>query len=224
MSEEWQMEQAELVTLRDPRSPAAEAYRALHANLKFASIDQSLNSMVVAPPDVAGLEDDVAANLAVVMAQTGQRVILIDADLRRPRLHDLFGIAQEPGVTDVVLSRDDEMDIPISSTEVEGLRVIASGALPPNPADILGSQSMEGLLDRLQTEADVVIFTAPPVTVAVDASVLAAQTDGLMLVVRAGHTRRDRIEQAKEQLKRFRARLLGAVMTNAPKQGRLTGY
>lgn len=218
------MEQADLVTLREPRSPAAEAYRALHANLKFASIDRSLNAMVVAPPDVAGLDDDVAANLAVVMAQAGQQVILIDADLRRPRLQDLFDLDQEPGVTDVVLSRDEAMEIPLRPTEVAGLRVIPSGALPPNPADVLGSQSMEGLLARLQEEADIVIFTAPPVTVAVDASVLAAQTDGLMLVVRSGHTRRDRIEQAKEQLKRFRARLLGAVMTNAPKQGRLTGY
>mgnify|MGYP006284970627 FL=1 len=218
------MEQADLVTLREPRSPATEAYRALHANLKFASIDRSLNSMVVAPPDVAGLEDSVAANLAVVMAQAGQRVILIDADLRRPRLHDLFGLSQEPGVTDIVLSWDEAMEIPLVATDVEGLRLIPSGALPPNPADILGSQSMDALLERLQAEADIVIFTAPPVTVAVDASVLAAQTDGLMLVVRAGHTRRDRVDQAKEQLKRFRARLLGAVMTNAPKQGRLTGY
>lgn len=218
------MEQGDLVTLREPRSPATEAYRALHANLKFASIDRSLDSMVVAPPDTAGLEDDVAANLAVVMAQAGQRVVLIDADLRRPRLHDLFCLAQEPGVTDVVLSQDEDMDIPLLRTEVEGLRVIPSGALPPNPADVLGSQSMQSLLDRLREEADIAIFTAPPVTVAVDASVLAAQTDGLMLVVRAGHTRRDRVEQAKEQLKRFRARLLGAVMTNAPKQGRLTGY
>ena len=218
------MEQADLVTLCDPRSPAAEAYRALHANLKFASIDRSLNAMVVAPPDVSGLEDNVAANLAVVMARAGQTVILIDADLRRPRLHELFGISQEPGVTDVVLGLGEEVEIPLVPTEVEGLRVIASGALPPNPADVLGSQSMEALLERLRAEADLVIFTAPPVTVAVDASVLAAQTDGLMLVVRAGHTRRDRVEQAKEQLKRFRARLLGAVMTNAPKQGRLTGY
>jgi len=218
------MEQADLVTLRDPRSPAAEAYRALHANLKFASIDRSLNAMVVAPPDVSGLEDNVAANLAVVMARAGQTVILIDADLRRPRLHELFGISQEPGVTDVVLGLGEEVEIPLVPTEVEGLRVIASGALPPNPADVLGSQSMEALLECLRAEADLVIFMAPPVTVAVDASVLAAQTDGLMLVVRAGHTRRDRVEQAKEQLKRFRARLLGAVMTNAPKQGRLTGY
>jgi non-specific protein-tyrosine kinase len=180
--------------------------------------------MVVAPPDVAGLEDSVAANLAVVMAQAGQRVILIDADLRRPRLHDLFGLSQEPGVTDIVLSGDEAMEMPLVDTDVEGLRLIPSGALPPNPADILGSQSMDALLERLQAEADIVIFTAPPVTVAVDASVLAAQTDGLMLVVRAGHTRRDRVDQAKEQLKRSRARLLGAVMTNAPKQGRLTGY
>src|SRR5690606_14593019 len=102
--------------------------------------------------------------------------------------------------------------------------LLPSGALPPNPADILGSQKMKSLLELLQDRADVVIMQTPPVTVAVDAAVLAAQTDGLLLVVRAGHTRRDRIEQAKDLLARFRVRLLGAVLTDAPDRGLLTGY
>ena len=214
-----------LITLRDPRSPAAEAYRALRMNLAFTSLDEALSMFVVSSPAVAGLESEVAANLAVVMAQAGQTVILVDADLRRPRLHTLFGAPQEPGITTVLLSQKDDADLPLISTETPGLRLLPSGALPPNPADILGSNRMRALLARLKERCDVVILQAPPVTVAVDASVLAVQTDGLLLAVRAGHTRRDRIEQAKELLERFRVRLLGAVMTDAPDRGGLlTGY
>lgn len=213
-----------LVTLRDPRSPAAEAYRALRMNLAFTSLDRDLACFVVAPPGAEGLDANVAANLAVVMAQSGKQVCLVDADLRRPTLHALFGAPQEPGVTTLLVSPEDGLAIPLVDTGVPGLSLLPSGALPPNPADILGSNKMAALLDRLKGMAEVVIFQSPPVTVAVDAAVLAAQTDGLLLVVRTGHTRRDRVEQAKELLERFRVRLLGAVMTDAPNRGLLTGY
>jgi non-specific protein-tyrosine kinase len=218
------MDPSSLVTLQDPRSAVAEAYRALRMNLAYTSLDRALGSIVVSSPAVGGMDPSVAANLAVVMAQADQRVILVDADLRRPGLHDLFDVPQEPGVTTVMLSHEAEIDIPLVETGVPGLSLLPSGSLPPNPADILGSNKMGMLLTRLKDQADVVVLQAPPVTVAVDASVLAAQTDGLLLVVRAGHTRRDRIEQAKELLQRFRARLLGAVMTDAPDRGLLTGY
>ena len=213
-----------LITLRDPRSPAAEAYRALRMNLAFTSLDRELSSFVVASPAAADLDHTFAANLAVVMAQAGKRVCLVDADLRRPHLHELFGSAQAPGVTTFMLSQDDDVTLPLVDTSVAGLSLLPSGALPPNPADILGSQKMGILLEQLQQVADVVILQAPPVTVAVDASVLAARTEGLLLVVRTGTTRRDRVEQAKELLERFKVRLLGAVLTDAPDRGLLTGY
>lgn len=214
-----------LITLHDPRSPAAEAYRVLRVNLAFTSLDVALNMFVVSSPAAAGQESEVAANLAVVMAQSGQKVILVDADLRRPRLHTLFGVPQEPGVTTYLVGQNDDAALPLVDTVVAGLSLLPSGALPPNPADILESKRMHTLLARLRETGDVVILQAPPVTVAVDASVLAVQTDGLLLAVRAGHTRRDRIDQAKELLDRFRVRLLGAVMTDAPDRGGLlTGY
>lgn len=213
-----------LVTVQDPRSTAAEAYRALRVNLGFTSLDRPLRIFTVSSPAPAGMESNVAANLAVVMAQAGQQVCLVDADLRRPRLHEVFGVDQEPGVTTALVSQADEEPLPLVATMVPGLSLLPSGALPPNPADILGSNKMAALLDRLRKHVDVVILQAPPVTVAVDASVLAAQTDGLLLAVRAGHTRRDRVEQAKELLERFRVRLLGAVLTDAPDRGLLTGY
>ena len=213
-----------LITLRDPRSPAAEAYRALRMNLAFTSLDRELRRFVVASPAAADTDHSIAANLAVVIAQSGKRVCLVDADLRRPSLHELFGLAQEPGVTTYMLGRDESVKILLHDTAVAGLALMPSGALPPNPADILGSQKMSTLLDQLEHLVDVIILQAPPVTVAVDASVLAAQTEGLLLVVRTGHTRRDRVEQAKELLARFKVRLLGAVLTDAPDRGLLTGY
>lgn len=213
-----------LVTLTDPTSEAAEAYRALRVNLAFTSLDRELQAFVVAPPAVAGLEPNVAANLAVVAAQAGQRICLVDADLRRPKLHTLFGVPQEPGLTTVMLGQAEPETLPLAATVVPGLSLLPSGVLPPNPADILGSRRMGELLERLKADVDVVILQAPPVTVAVDAAVLAAQTDGLLLVVRTGHTRQDRVEQAKELLERFHARILGAVVTDAPRRGLLTGY
>jgi len=219
------MDKVNLVTLSDPQAPATEAYRALRMNLAFTSLDKSLETLVVSSPAPDETKSPVAANLAIVMAQAEQRVILVDVDLRRPHLHQIFGVPQEPGVTTVMLSQaDDAVALPLVDTPVPGLRLLSSGALPPNPAAILASKKMQYLLTQLKAEADVVIFDAPPVTVAVDASVMAAQTDGLLLVVRAGHTRRDRIEQAKEMLAHSRVRLLGAVFTDASGGGLLTGY
>ena len=218
------MDKANLVTLAAPSSPAAEAYRALRMNLTFTSLDKPLEMLVVSSPSADDTKSHVAVNLAVVMAQAGQQVILVDADLRRPNLHTCFEVPQEPGLTGYMVSQDGEEALTLVETGVPGLQVLPSGALPPNPADILGSQKMEQLLTHLKARADVVVLDAPPVTVAVDASVLGARTDGLLLVVRAGHTRRDRIAQAKELLERFRVRLLGAVFTDSPEGGLLTGY
>jgi non-specific protein-tyrosine kinase len=213
-----------LITLSDPQSAAAEAYRALRVNLAFTSLDKPLTTLVISSPGVNATKSLVAANLAVVIAQAEQRVILVDADLRRPRQHELFEVPQTPGVTDFMLRHDGAATPALVETAVPGLQVLPSGARPPNPADILGSRKMAELLAALTERADVVLLDAPPVTVAVDASVLAAQTDGLLLAVQSGRTRRDRIAQSKELLARFNANLLGAVLTDAPNVGLLTGY
>ncbi len=218
------MDKINLVTLTDPQAPATEAYRALRMNLAFTSLDKALETLVISSPGPNATKSQVAANLAVVMAQAEKRVILVDADLRRPHVHTLFNLPQEPGLTTVMVAQNNEAALPLLETTVPGLHILSSGTLPPNPADIMASQKMEEVLTQLQSEADLVILDAPPVTVAVDAAVLAARADGLLLVVRAGHTRRDRIAQAKDMLERSRVRLLGAVFTDAPGGGLMTGY
>ncbi len=218
------MNKVNVVTLTAPRSPAAEAYRVLRVNLAFTSLDKPLKTIVISAPAITATKSEVAVNLAVVMAQAGQRVILVDADLRRPALHPCFNAPQEPGLTGYMVSQDGESALILEETAVPHLQLLPSGALPPNPADILGSQKMEQLLTLLKARADVVVLDTPPVTVAVDASVLGARADGLLLVVQAGHTRRDHIAQAKEWLERYHVHLLGAVFTDAPEGDLLTGY
>ncbi len=218
------MDTMQLVTLADPRSAAAEAYRALRINLAYTSLDKALELLVVSSPGPEAAKPFVAANLAVVMAQAGQRVALVDADLRRPRLHALFGLPQEPGLTSLMLSEAAVSEPQLLETGVPGVSLLPAGAQPPNPADILGSQKMEQLLRALKAQADVVILDSPPVNVAVDAAVLATKTDGLLLTVRYGYSRRDHVAQAQETLERFRVRLLGAVFVDAPEGGLVQGY
>jgi len=213
------MEIYTLVTLTTPQSPAAAAYRALRINLTYAGLDTPLKTLVIsapAPEKGGAAHLEVAANLAVVMAQAGQQVILVDADLRHPRLHDVFDVPNAGGLTQIIVALGGECELPLLGTDVPGLRLLTSGKSPSNPADILSSQKMSTLLEQLQERADVVILLAPPVIAAVDAAALGAKADGLLLAVRSGHTRRDHIEEAKELLERFHVNLLGAVLTGAP--------
>ncbi|MGC9358059.1 MAG: CpsD/CapB family tyrosine-protein kinase [Anaerolineae bacterium] len=221
------MKNESLVTLSDPQSQAAEAYRTLRVSLKYASLDDPLRSLVIAAPALEKGSDpavEVAANLAVIMAQAGEQVILVDADLRRPRLHELFDVPNEDGLPRAILALDGGQPLPLKDTEIDGLQILTSGNPIPNPADILSSDKMSLLLVALEKRAEMVITVAPPVTVAVDAAVLGVKANGFLLAVRSGRTRRDRIEEAKELLTRFEVNLLGAVLTDVPGGSKILGY
>ncbi len=217
-------EQPDLITLTDPRSPAAEAYRTLRTNLTFAALDKPIETLLVISPTPGGDKSTVLANLAVTMAQEGRRVIMVDADLRRPILHQIFGAANDRGLTTMVVEEAALDDPPLLDTGVDNLRLVPSGPLPPNPADILGSRRIEEALARLKTHADVILFDAPPVVAVTDGAVLATKVDGVLLVIRAGYTRRDHAQRAKELLERAHARIVGAVLSNAPRDVVLGGY
>ncbi len=216
-----------LIMLTHPDSPAAEAYRSLRVNLTYASLDSPLETLVItapAPERDGPRHGEVAANLAIALAQAGQQVVLVDSDLRRPQLHEIFDLPNEGGLTEAVLRiAEPGGEIPLTVTELPNLQLLTSGRLLPNPSDVLGSPQMAALLDALKKQAELVILTAPPVTAAVDATVLATQVDALLLVVRTGRTRRDRLEEAKELLARVDANLLGAVLIDAPR-GFFTDY
>ncbi len=211
-----------LITLTDPRSPISEAYRSLRTNLSFYNLDNPIRSLVVTSPAKAEGKSTTIANLAVTMAQSGRKTILVDCDLRRPSLHTLFDLRSEPGLTNVIL--DDAAELPLQETGVENLWLLASGPKPPNPADLLGSRKIDQLLTKLNEMADIILFDAPPVIAVTDAAVLGAKVDGVLLVINAGKTRRDHAERAKELLEKAKVRIIGATLTNAPKDSSLGEY
>ena len=203
-----------LVTLADPRSPAAEAYRTLRTNLEFSSLDQPLRTLVVTSAAPEEGKSTTLANLAVAEALAGKRVILVDADLRRPSQHQWFGLKNAAGLTTALLDEGARREPPLQDTRVQGLRVLTAGPLPPNPSELLASPAMAEVIARLGQMADLVLFDAPPVVAVTDAAVLSAQVDGVLLVVQAGRTKREHIERAQTLLEKVRARVIGAVLND----------
>ena len=212
----------DLITITDPRSPVSEAYRTLRTNLSFYSLDTPLRSLVVTSPAPDEGKSTTVANLAVTMAQSGRRTILVDCDLRRPSLHEIFGLQASPGFTDMVLA--ESSDLHLQTTNIENLHLLAAGTKPPNPADLIGTQRADNVIAQLQEAADIVLFDAPPVIAVTDAAILGSKVDGVLLVIQAGKTKRDHAERAKETLERAHVRIVGATLTNAPKDSSITGY
>ena len=204
----------ELITMTESRSPISEAYRTLRTNLDFAGLDRALKTLVVTSAGVSEGKSTTLANLAIVSAQAGRRVILVDADLRRPSLHKIFGLANDTGLTTMMMDEAALASPPLCKTGVEGLSILPSGPLPPNPAEVVGSRRMEEIIAALAERADQVLFDTPPVVAVTDAAVLATKVDGVILVVSAGHTRRDHARAAVQRLQQINARLVGAVLTN----------
>lgn len=213
-----------LITLADPRSPAAEAYRSLFINLSFSSQEQPVRTLLVTSAGPEEGKSTTLANLAVVAAQMGRRVVVVDCDLRQPRQHELFGLRNDQGVATVTTGQASAAAVLQPVGEVAGLQVITSGPLPVSPAQVLASRRMEELIRELADQADLVLFDSPPAIAVSDASVLATKVDGVLLVLSAGQTKRDHARRAKEALEKVHARLVGAVLTNAPPDATLQGY
>ncbi|MGC8782211.1 MAG: CpsD/CapB family tyrosine-protein kinase [Anaerolineae bacterium] len=201
---------SELIALTDPASPVAEAYRRLRANLTAAGKTMPLQAVLMAAAGPDDRKAQVVANLAVTFARVGTRVVLVDCDLRRPAQHALFGVDNTVGVA-AALERADG-PLPLQATAVPNLHVLPAGPAVDVPADLLASPAMVALIGRLRGAADLLLFDAPPIATATDALELATRVDGVLLTVRAGHTRRGEAQRAREQLAQVGARLLGAVM------------
>lgn len=206
--------EANLITLRDPGSAAAEAYRTLRTNISFSGLDKPLHTLLVTSTGPDEGKSTTLANLAVTMAQAEQRVLMVDCDLRRPSLHTLFGLPNDQGLTSAILAQG-EGPLPVQATSVPGLTLLPSGPLPPRPADLLGSRRMGQLIERLRAEADIVLFDTPPVVAVSDASALAPRVDGVLLVLQAGQTRRDRAREARQLLEKVKANIVGVVLNGA---------
>ena len=214
-----------LVTHADPRSPVAEAYRSLRTNLAFARARHELETIVVTSPGPSDGKSTTVANLATTFALQGQRTLVVDADLRRAVLDRTFGVNRSPGLSEVAAGMATFADA-IQPTEVERLFVLASGAFPPNPSELLGSDAMRDVIAEAKSRFDVILFDSPPVLAVTDAAVLSTMVDGTILVVRAGSTAREAVRRTLAQLRAVHGRLLGGVMNgvDARGAGRYGGY
>jgi capsular exopolysaccharide synthesis family protein len=207
-----------LITLKEPRAAASEAFRALRTNLMFSSVERPITTLLVTSAAQGEDKSIVLANLAVTLAQTGNRTIIVDGDLRRPTQHEIWGVPNDRGLTTMMLEDAAMANPPLCPTEVENLSVLTTGPLPPVPADVLGSQKMTDVIGVLKARAHYILFDSPPVLAATDAALLGAKLDGTLLAIRAGASRRDQTARAKEALERVHVRILGAVLTNAPRE------
>ncbi|GAA4969843.1 polysaccharide biosynthesis tyrosine autokinase [Kineococcus glutinatus] len=217
-----QRERPELVT-EHPRSPQAEAMRQIRTNLQFADVDHPPRSLVITSALPEESKSTIAVNLALTMAHAGVRTILVEADLRMPKVADYLGIDRSAGLTTVLAGRADVDDLlqPYGDT---GLSVLASGPIPMNPAALLGSRHMADLLAALGERADLVILDSPPLLPVTDAAVIARQVDGVILVARHGRTTRDHIRRALDRLRAVDARVLGGILSMVPARGSEYSY
>ncbi len=213
-----------LITISNPRSPIAEAFRALRTNLEFSNLDKSLRAILVTSAGAEEGKSTTLANLAVTIAQSGKRVILVDADLRRPTQHQIFDLKNNAGLTDMVRDEALMTNPPMQETAVPNLYVLTSGQLPPNPAEILGSQRMTQILAALLERADMLLLDAPPLLAVTDAAVLSSKVDGVLLVVSAGKTKRENARKAQAQLEKINARVIGAVLNNVKAEAGASYY
>ena len=210
-------EENRLYTADDLRHPIAEEFRALRTNLEISQADRPLKTIFVTSADIGDGKTSVAANLALSMAQREKQVILLDADLRRPSIHEFFELANDRGLVDLISGRVALSDV-LRYKKDGKVAVLTSGDPPPNATELLGSQKMDHLLSELEEAADVVIIDGPPFLVA-EATLLASKVDGVLLVVRPGHTRRSLAQGASEQLKLGGARVVGVVLNRIPLRG-----
>ncbi len=214
----------QLPLLSNGQSAIAESYRVLRTNLQFMAVSQPLRSLLITSPLPTEGKSLTVANLGIALAQSGRRVILIDADLHRPQLHRLFGLRNNVGVTSMLLDDQPRLDDALRETAVPGLWVLTSGPLPPNPAELLDSERMQRLLEQLRDQADILLLDSPPVTALSDAIILATRVDGVLLVLDAGVTRRDAARKATESLSQVNARVIGALLNRVPPREIGYGY
>lgn len=207
----------ELYVADNPRHPSVEEIRTLRANLEFASVDQPLRSLFISSTEMEDGKTSVAANLAVVMSQAEKDVILLDADLRRPNVHNFFGLTNNYGLSDVFRGKL-SLDEVVKDWTGGSVSVITAGDPPPNPAELLGSKKMAEVLEVLESRADMVIIDGPPFVIA-DAPILASKVDGVLLIIRIGHSHEPAIKSMMEQINRAGAKVVGVALNRLPPKG-----
>ncbi|MEW5940084.1 MAG: polysaccharide biosynthesis tyrosine autokinase [Chloroflexota bacterium] len=206
----------QLYVTRQPRSPVSEAFRSLRANLEFAGVDHPLRRILVTSAAPGEGKTTISVNLAAIISQGGRKVLILDGDLRRPKVHRYLNLPNQMGLSDLFRSSFSLHTVVQGYPEQEDLSIVTSGSLPPNPAELLASARMDHIIQEAEREAEIVIIDSPPALVA-DVQILAAKVDGVLMVVHPGHTHADAALATQEQLTRAGARILGVVLNRIPR-------
>lgn len=216
------MEKIDIISLKDSKNPVSEAYRSIRTNLQFSGVDKKVQIIEITSALPNEGKSTVAANLAIVMALAGKKVLLMDCDFRNPTQHKLFGIHNK-GLSNCIVSEGDFHTI-IQNVEQENLDILTSGPVAPNPSEILMSNKMQALLDAARTEYDYILLDTPPVLAVTDAAALSTKADGVVLVVSSGEEKPEVLQSAKNALKQAGANLLGGILNKVKVGGGKYGY
>ncbi|AAS44298.1 MULTISPECIES: CpsD/CapB family tyrosine-protein kinase [Bacillus] len=213
----------QLITHQQPKSPISEQYRNIRTNIEFAAVDKNLHSLMVTSANPSEGKTTTTANMAVVFAQQGKKVLLIDADMRKPAMHQMFQVDNIFGLTNV-LTHSERLEKCVQTTSVDNLHFLACGPIPPNPAELLGSKSMQELLAQAYSTYDLVIFDLPPILAVTDAQIMANVCDASILVVRSESTDKETAVKAKGLLESAKGKLLGVVLNDREREQGLYYY
>jgi capsular exopolysaccharide synthesis family protein len=206
-----------LIAASDRRSAVSEQYRAIRSNINFTMVDKLLKTLVVTSAEPNDGKSSVSSNLAIVYADAGKRVLLVDGDMRKPTLGLSFKIANPKGLSNLLTDRSISYSDVINETQIENLSVMTVGEIPPNPSELLGSEKMKTIIAELGEMYDLVIFDLPPLANISDAQVLASRVDGTVLVARSNKTNFQNLESAKNLLTMAKANIVGVVLNDNKK-------
>lgn len=209
--------QRHLITVTNPRSPVSEAFRALRTNIDFSSVDETIQVIMVTSSGPEEGKSTVSANLAAAYAQADKKVLLIDADLRKPTAHKTFSLSNRFGLSSL-LSQQAVLEDTVQDSGVSNLSIMTSGPIPPNPAEMMASNRMSTLLQDLRQRYDVILIDTPPLLAVTDAQIMASKSDGVIMVVSYGKVKRDIAVKAKSNLDRVGAKMLGVVLNNVKRK------
>ena len=214
-----------LITREDPRSPVSEAYRSLRTSMLYSSsADKKIKSILVSSAGPGEGKTTTVANLAITYANLGKKTLLVDTDLRRPVVHKVLEITKEPGVTDYLSGAMDDFDSLIQKTPIDNLFAVPSGIVPPNPSELLGSQKMTNLIQKLEDEWDMILFDSPPLVAVTDATMISKSIDQIVIVVKVGHTDKKAFNHTITSLRNVRAPLGGVILNAVTHKNRYGSY